>query len=516
METALELRGITKRFGRIVANDGVDFDLRRGEVHALLGENGAGKSTLMSILYGLYHPDEGAVIVDGRPVEIDSPRRAIDLGIGMVHQHFMLVPVMTVAENIVLADEPRARGGLLDVGAAAARVRELSDRYGLAVDPDARIEDVTVGAQQRVEILRSLYRDARILVLDEPTAVLTAQETQELFRVLRALKEDGAAVVFISHKLGEVLDIADRITVLRRGKRVDTVPAEGATEASLARLMVGREVLLQVDKPPARPRDPVLEVRDLEVHDDRGLPAVRGASLTVHAGEIVALAGVDGNGQSELVDAITGLRRPEGGQVLVDGRDLTPAGARAMVDAGVSHIAEDRHRRGLVLDFTLAENLALREYRTPKLSRLGWLSPRRMAARARSLIREFDVRGGDPDTVAGALSGGNQQKCVIAREIACNPRVLVAAQPTRGLDVGAIEFVHRRLVAERDAGRGILLVSLETEEVRSLADRILVIYEGEIVGEFPPDAPEEELGIAMTGGGRPEAAGAAARSPVGR
>jgi general nucleoside transport system ATP-binding protein len=514
METALELRGIAKRFGPIVANDGVDFYLRRGEVHALLGENGAGKSTLMSILYGLYHPDEGEIVVDGRPVEIDSPRRAIDLGIGMVHQHFMLVPVMTVAENIVLADEPRARGGLLDVGAATARVRELSDRYGLAVDPDARIEDVTVGAQQRVEILRALYRDARILVLDEPTAVLTAQETQELFRVLRALKDDGAAIVFISHKLGEVLDIADRITVLRRGRRIDTVPAEGATEASLARLMVGREVLLSVDKPPARPGEPVLEVRDLEVHDDRGLPAVRGASLSVHAGEIVAIAGVDGNGQSELVDAITGLRRPARGQVLVEGRDLTPAGARAMVDAGVSHIAEDRHRRGLVLDFTLAENLALREYRTPKLSRLGWLSTRRMAARSRSLIREFDVRGGGPDTLAVALSGGNQQKVVIAREIACNPRVLVAAQPTRGLDVGAIEFVHRRLVAERDAGRGILLVSLEIEEVRSLADRILVIYEGEIVGEFPPDAAEDELGIAMTGGGRRDAVGTAAAGTV--
>jgi general nucleoside transport system ATP-binding protein len=504
MEAALELRGITKRFGRIVANDGVDFDLRAGEVHALLGENGAGKSTLMSILYGLYRPDEGQVVVRGEPVTIDSPRAAIDLGIGMVHQHFMLIPVMTVAENIVLADEPRSGAGLLDVHAADGRVRELSDRFGLAVDPDAVIEDVSVGQQQRVEILKALYRDASILVLDEPTAVLTAQETQELFRVLRALRDDGKAIVFISHKLGEVLEIADRVTVLRRGKRVDTVTTEGASEESLARLMVGRDVLLRVDKAPAKAGEPILEIDDLHVRDDRGLPAVQGVGLTVRAGEIVALAGVDGNGQSELVEAITGLRAIEQGTMRVEGRDRTGASARDLVGAGISHIAEDRHRRGLVLNFSIAENLALREYRTPKYSRRGLLSTRRMVSVARSLIREFDVRGGEPETMAAALSGGNQQKVVIAREIANNPRVLVAAQPTRGLDVGAIEFVHRRLVAERDAGRGILLVSLESEEVRSLADRIVVIYEGQIAGEFPPDASEEELGIAMTGGGRRE------------
>jgi simple sugar transport system ATP-binding protein len=440
-------------------------------------------------------------------VSIGSPLEAIDLGIGMVHQHFMLVPVMTVAENIVLANEPR-RGALLDYDEAAKRVRELSDRYGLAVNPDARIEDITVGMQQRVEILRALDRGARILVLDEPTAVLTAQEAHDLFRVLEALKADGTGIVFISHKLNEVLEIADRVTVLRRGKRIDTVPTQGATEESLARLMVGREVLLRVEKPPAAPKEAVLEVRDLEVRDDRGLPAVRGASLTVHGGEIVALAGVDGNGQTELVEAITGLRAPEAGSIMVGGDDLTHAGARRMVRHGVSHIAEDRQRRGLVLNFTLAENLALREYNTPEMSRRGLLRLGRMRDRARDLIKEYDVRGGGPSALATSLSGGNQQKCVVAREIACNPRVLVAAQPTRGLDVGAIEFVHRRLVSERDAGRAILLVSLEFEEVRSLADRILVIYEGEIVGEFPPEVSEEELGIAMTGGGRDREAAA--------
>jgi simple sugar transport system ATP-binding protein len=496
---ALELRGITKRFGPVVANDGIDFDLRRGEVHALLGENGAGKSTLMSILYGLYSPDEGEIRVNGEPVGVDSPSRAIDLGIGMVHQHFMLVPVMTVTENMVLGEEP-TRGGLLDVREGARRVEELSNRYGLAVDPGAVIEQVSVGMQQRVEILKTLYRDARILILDEPTAVLTAQESHELFEVLRALKKDGVSIVFISHKLNEVLEISDRVTVLRRGKRIDTVPTEGATEQSLARLMVGRDVLLRVEKEAARPGEPVLEVEDLRVRDNRGLEAVKGVSLTVRGGEVVAIAGVDGNGQLELVQAIAGVIAPESGRVLIGAKEVTGRGVRRTTDAGVAHIPEDRQLCGLVLDFTLAENLALREYRSPPISNHGLLAIGQMNDRARSLLREYDVRGGDPGTLASALSGGNQQKVAVAREIASNPQLLIAHQPTRGLDVGAIEFVHGQLLAERDDGRGVLLVSLEFEEIRALADRILVIYEGEIAGEFPPDVSEEELGVAMTGG----------------
>jgi general nucleoside transport system ATP-binding protein len=496
---ALELRGITKRFGPVVANDGIDFDLRTGEVHALLGENGAGKSTLMSILYGLYSPDEGEIRVNGEPAKVDSPARAIGLGIGMVHQHFMLVPVMTVTENIVLGEEP-TRGALLDVREGSRKVKELSDRYGLAVDPDAVIEQVSVGMQQRVEILKTLYRDARILILDEPTAVLTAQESHELFEVLRALKKDGVSIVFISHKLNEVLEIADRVTVLRRGKRIDTVPTEGATEESLARLMVGRDVLLRVDKKTAKPGEPMLEVEGLHVRDTRGLEAVKGVSLEVRGGEVVAIAGVDGNGQLELVQAIAGVVVPESGRVAIEGRDVTGRGVRATTEAGVAHIPEDRHLCGLVLDFTLAENLALREYREPPISNHGLLSVGQMNDRARALLREYDVRGGDPNTLASALSGGNQQKVAVAREVASNPKLLIAHQPTRGLDVGAIEFVHGRLLVERDGGRGILLVSLEFEEIRALADRILVIYEGQIVGEFPPDASEEELGVAMTGG----------------
>jgi general nucleoside transport system ATP-binding protein len=502
----LALRGITKRFPGIVANDHVDFDLRRGEVHALLGENGAGKSTLMNILYGLYHPDEGEIVVHGKPTVMSSPKAAIEAGIGMVHQHFMLIPVMTVAENIVLGTEPIAKGVLLDYGAADSRVRELSERFGLAVDPRARIQNITVGQQQRVEILKALYRGAEILILDEPTAVLTPQEAGELFEIVESLRSQGTSIIFITHKLHEVLQVADRITVLRRGKRIQTLERAGASEEQLARLMVGREVLLRVEKARAAPGAPLLVVEDLEVRDDRDLPAVRGVGFEVRAGEIVGLAGVDGNGQSELIDALAGLRRSAGGRIEIDGVDVTGDSSRELLDAGLGHIPEDRHLRGLVLDFTLAENLGLHDYRHEPASRFGWLFPNRLVARARRLLKAFDVRGGGPETRAAALSGGNQQKVVLAREIERDPKVLIAAQPTRGLDVGAIEFVHRRLVAERDEGKAVLLVSLELEEILSLSDRILAIYEGRIVGEYEPGVSEEELGIAMTGGRREDAA----------
>jgi simple sugar transport system ATP-binding protein len=418
----------------------------------------------------------------------------------MVHQHFMLIPVMTVAENIVLAAEPKKGGILLDTAAAEERVRELAEQFKFHIDPHARVQDITVGQQQRVEILKALYRGAEILILDEPTAVLTPQEALELFDILKRLVAEGMSVIFISHKLNEVLEIADRITIMRRGKKVDTIPHEGATEALLARMMVGREVLLRVDKKPAQPDREVLEVEDLHVFDDRGLEVVRGVSLTVRRGEIVALAGVDGNGQTELVDAITGLRKAASGRVAVNGEELTGRSAHAYLEHGVGHIPEDRHRRGLVLEFTLAENLVLHDYAKEPFASKGFLHPHRIVEYARKLLQEFDVRGGTPHTRASSLSGGNQQKVVIAREVSRDPQVLIAAQPTRGLDVGAIEFVHRRLVEERDEGRAVLLVSLELEEVLSLADRILVIYEGRIVGEFPPTATEEELGIAMTGG----------------
>jgi ABC-type uncharacterized transport system ATPase subunit len=502
----LELRGITKQFPGVLANDHIDFDLRRGEVHALLGENGAGKSTLMSILYGLYTADSGEILMNGNPVTISSPKDAINLGIGMVHQHFMLIPVMTVTENIVLANEPVHAGILLDENAAEQRVEEVARTFKFAVDPHARIENITVGQQQRVEIMKALYRNADIVILDEPTAVLTPQEALELFEILRTLTREGISIIFITHKLNEVLEIADRITVLRRGKKVETIPREGATEDALARAMVGREVLLRVEKPPANPGEVLLRVEDLHVRDDRGLEAVRSVSFDVRAGEIVGIAGVDGNGQSELIDALTGLRGVTSGNITVPGKDLTRATARETLDAGIGHIPEDRHRRGLVLDFSLAENLVLHDYRKEPFSRLGWINPRRWIRWAAGLLREFDVRGGGPTTRGGSLSGGNQQKVVIAREVSRDPSVLIAAQPTRGLDVGAIEFVHRRLVEQRDARKAVLLVSLELEEILSLSDRILVLYEGRIVAEFPPDVSEEEVGIAMTGARQREAA----------
>jgi simple sugar transport system ATP-binding protein len=417
----------------------------------------------------------------------------------------MLIPVMTVAENIVLEIEPTKAGVLLDYRQAVERVREISTQYGLAVDPTAKVESISVGQQQRVEILKALYRNAEILILDEPTAVLTPQEAGELFAIIKSLQARGTSIIFISHKLNEVLEIADRITVLRRGKKIDTVPREGATEEGLAKMMVGREVLLRVDKKPPETGDLLLEVRNLHVNDERGLPAVRDVSLVVRAGEIVGIAGVEGNGQSELIEAITGLRHAESGEVAVAGKVVDRPSARRMLDVGVGHIPEDRQRRGLVLEFSIAENIALHDYNRPPESRFGWLFPRKLIERARALIREFDIRGGGPTTVGGALSGGNQQKVVAAREVARDPKVLVAAQPTRGLDVGAIEFLHRRLVEERDEGRAILLISLELDEILSLSDRILVMYEGQVVGEHKPGVTEEEIGLEMLGGRRKEA-----------
>jgi general nucleoside transport system ATP-binding protein len=498
-ELVLEMRGIRKEFPGVVANDDVSFDVRRGEVHALLGENGAGKSTLMNILYGLYRPDAGEIRLNGKPVSFSSASDAIEAGIGMVHQHFMLIPVMTVAENVVLGTEPVKDGVLLDEGVAERRVADMAKTFNFAVEPGALVEDIGVGQQQRVEIMKALYRNADLLILDEPTAVLTPQESLDLFEILRTLKREGISIIFISHKLNEVLEIADRITVLRRGKTIETVPRQGATEESLARAMVGREVLLRVEKKPAEAGDVLLSVQDLHVRDDRGIEKVRGISLEVRAGEIVGIAGVDGNGQTELIEALTGLRRAETGRIEVGGRDLHHASTREVLDAGLGHIPEDRQRRGLVLEFSLAENVALHDYALPPDSKWGWLFPNRLVERARRLIKEFDVRGGGPFTPAGALSGGNQQKLVAAREISRDPKALIAAQPTRGLDVGAIEYLHRRLVTERDEGRAILLVSLELEEIFSLSDRILVIYEGQIVGEHTGEVSEEQIGFEMVG-----------------
>ncbi|HEU5213916.1 MAG TPA: ABC transporter ATP-binding protein [Gaiellaceae bacterium] len=505
-DLVLEMRGIRKAFPGVLANDDVSLDVRYGEVHALLGENGAGKSTLMNILYGLYRPDAGEIRLRGKPVEFDSARDAIQAGIGMVHQHFMLIPVMTVAENVVLGTEPKRSGVLLDEAAAERRVADMAKTFRFAVDPAALVADIGVGQQQRVEIMKALYRNADILILDEPTAVLTPQEASDLFEILRTLRREGISIIFISHKLNEVLEIADRITVLRRGKKVETVPREGATEESLARAMVGREVLLRVEKPPAQVGDVLLSVRNLDVVDDRGIPRVRDVSFDVHAGEIVGIAGVDGNGQTELIDAITGLQKIERGTVTIGGRELTHANAKTALDAGLGHIPEDRQRRGLVLEFSIAENIALHDYDKEPDAKWGWIFPNRMIERARSLIEEFDVRGGGPLTPAGGLSGGNQQKLVAGREIARDPSVLIAAQPTRGLDVGAIEYLHRRLVTERDEGRAILLVSLELEEILSLSDRILVFYEGEIVGEHSGEVSEERIGLEMLGAGERTAA----------
>ncbi len=499
--SVLELRHITKRFPGVLANDDVSICVRRGEVLALLGENGAGKSTLMNVAYGLYDADAGEMLVDGNVVHIKSPRHAIDLGIGMVHQHFMLVEPLTVTENIVLGLEPTKFGGVLDTTPARERVVALSERYGLRVEPDSRVMDLSVGMQQRVEILKALYREARILILDEPTAVLSPQEVAELFRTVRQLVTEGLSVVIITHKLDEVRAFADRIVVMRSGRVVgETTPAE-ASEADLARMMVGRDVVLRVSKQPSVPGDVVLEVENLEVKDDRRLDAVRGVSFSVRQGEIVGIAGVDGNGQRELVEAVVGLRRPSAGQILLRGKDITHADAAASIASGVSHVPEDRQRRGLVLEFDLVENIALGDHRRPPFVKRGLLDRHAMDETARQRIADYDVRTPNEHVAAGNLSGGNQQKLVLARELGRNPDLLVAAQPTRGLDVGAIEFVHRRILAERDGGKAVLLISMELEEVMSLSDRILVMYEGRVAREFEGGSvSEEELGLYMTGG----------------
>ncbi|AGP32878.1 ABC transporter ATP-binding protein [Sorangium cellulosum] len=501
MTAVLEARGITKRFSGVVANDGVDLDLREGEIHALLGENGAGKSTLMNILYGLLRPDEGELRRGGRPVSLRSPSDAIALGIGMVHQHFMLIPVFTVAENVVLGAE-LVRGGLLDRRRASAEVRALSARHGLDVDPDARVEDLPVGVQQRVEILKALYRKAEILILDEPTAVLTPQEADELFRVLRGLTARGVSVLFITHKLREVLAVADRVTVMRAGKVVGAaIPAE-TDERGLAATMVGREVALQVSKAPASPGAVVLEVERLSVAGRRGAGAdvVRDVSFSVRAGEILGIAGVQGNGQTELVEAVTGLAPPRAGRVLLRGRDVTGAPPRDLIERGVSHVPEDRQRHGLVLSYAIADNLVLCTYHKPPFAARGVLRDDAREENARRLIKTFDIRAPGPGTPVSALSGGNQQKVILAREMSRPVELLVASQPTRGVDVGSIEHIHREIVAARDAGAAVLLVSAELDEILALSDRIAVMYRGGIVATRDAGAVSRtELGMLMAG-----------------
>jgi len=495
----LELRDITKRFGFLVANDGIDLKVAPGQVHALLGENGAGKTTLMNVLYGLTQPDEGEIIIDGEPARLGSPKDAIAAGIGMVHQHFMLVPTFTVAENVTLGIEQADRIGLLDRRRTRREVRDLSHRYGLDVDPDALVENLPVGIQQRVEIVKALVRQANVLILDEPTAVLTPAETEELFRIVRQLRDGGTSVIFISHKLKEVQSIADTITVLRRGKVVGQRPPS-ATEEDLASLMVGRDVQLRVDKRPARPGGVVLDVTDLIVAADDGSLPVNGLSFDVRAGEILGIAGVQGNGQTELCEALLGLRPAVAGSVTLNGRELTHAAPRTRLRAGVAYVPEDRSEDGLISSFSVAENLVLDTYdRAPFASgvnlRLG-----EIAKNAAERIDEFDVRTFSAAAPASSLSGGNQQKVILARELGREHKVLIASQPTRGLDVGSIEFVHRRIIEQRDHGVAVLIVSSELDEIYALADRIAVMYEGKITGFRNPDVPAAELGRLMAGG----------------
>jgi simple sugar transport system ATP-binding protein len=499
---AIEMIGITKVFPGVIANKGVNLRVEQGEIHALLGENGAGKSTLMSILFGLYEPDGGITKIRGEEVKIRSPNDATALRIGMVHQHFKLVHNFTVTENIVLGLEPHNRWGGLDLRSAEKRVRELSEIYGLAVDPRARIENITVGMQQRVEILKILYRNADILIFDEPTAVLTPQEIDELLGIFRRLKAEGKTIIFITHKLKEIKAAAARCTVLRRGRSIDTVDVDAASESELAEKMVGRSVSFRIEKQPARPGDLVLKIENLTVIGSRAAPAVRGLSLEVRAGEVVGVAGVDGNGQSELVAAIAGLLPVKSGAVFLKGRDISRESIRNRNEKGMGLVPEDRHKHGLILDFRLDENLILKSFRQwPHSNRAGFLRFPAITKHAQTLIDEFDIRaGGGPATSAKSMSGGNQQKVVIAREIDLSPDLLIVSQPTRGLDVGAIEYIHHRIIRERDKGRAVLLVSFELDEILGLCDRIAAVSKGQIVGVLPAEEADERRIGAMMGG----------------
>ena len=495
----LELRGITKRYPGVVANRDVDLTVEPGEIHALVGENGAGKSTLMNILYGLAHADEGEIRIDGDPVTFEGPGHAIAAGIGMVHQHFMLVPVFTVAENIVLGTEPTGGLGRLQRRRAEQLVQELADRHGLPVDPHAVVEDLPVGLQQRVEILKALHRDAELLILDEPTAVLTPQETEDLFVAMRELRAAGRSLVFITHKLGEALAVADQITVMRGGEVVGTTTPADTTQGALATMMVGRDVALVVDRPPSSPGDVILSVRDLTVVDDRGGTAVDGVDLDLRAGEIVAIAGVQGNGQSELVEALNGVAAVTGGSIRLDGQELVGRTPKEILRAGVGHVQEDRYAEGMVAEFTVAENLVLNTWDAAPYATRGRLRRDPIAALARDEVRDFDVRTPSIDTPIGSLSGGNQQKVIVAREFARPLKVLVAAQPTRGIDVGSIEYIHQRIVAFRDEGHAVLVISSELDEVLALGDRVAVMYRGRLTGPYDAPVDRDAIGLLMAG-----------------
>ena len=497
---AVEMRGITKIFGDFKANDGIDLVVEKGEIHALLGENGAGKSTLMNVLYGLYKPTFGEVKINGEVVDFQGPKDAIGKGLGMVHQHFMLFQPFSVVENIILGEEP-TKGVVLDKKIAREKVVELSNRYGLKIDPDAKIEDISVGMQQRVEILKALYRDAEILIFDEPTAVLTPQEIDELIAIIKALAAEGKSIIIITHKLKEIKALAEKCTIIRRGKRIDTVDVASATEADLAEMMVGRAIEFNVNKKPVEAGEVALHIENLHVKDVRGVEVVKGLNLDVRKGEIFGVAGVDGNGQSEFLEAITGLRKIEAGKVVIEGKDVTNATPKAIRDAGMNNIPEDRNKRGLVQEFTVAENMVLHSYDEAPYSAKGILQEGPITSHADELMESFDIRPRKSRYLAGDLSGGNQQKVILAREIDGDPDVLIAAQPTRGLDVGAIENIHQFLVQQRDKGRAVLLVSFELDEVMSLSDRIGIIYEGAITKTFNEgEADQKELGYYMAGG----------------